>query len=420
MDKNLQWPINLSLDGGPIVFLGSMNAMPMMYALELKNRGYNVIYFVDAKKKDTLHRPENHFTEIEFPYPSWVIELDIISQILLAIFPRFYSMKIMGLISKVSNIKPQAFFLNGFFISLAPYLYNDSIKLVLSHGSDLDTWANISNAHALSRSFCKRSIFKFLPFYVSSRMISSIVNGQFNAMRESDGVIYFPKGFNSSGDTVVNLLIVAGVSVFHRYDISFKPIASAISRSGNPHEKLIILSAVRFLYRTFPDSNADYSKGNEYIIRGLSDYYKVNRNIEIHFIEKGEDVTSAKVLCNELGLSEVVVWHKEMPFRDLISLYEISHVCFDQVGIHWIGAIGGYALYLDKCLIANDRRAVDSGVWPECNPVFSASTSEEVFDQLKRIQILGFKPSSEIISGREFVEEYMSPISLLKQIFSIN
>ena len=50
-----------------IVFLGTMNAMPMMYAWELKKLGYRVLYFVDRPQSDTLSRPENHFPEISYP-----------------------------------------------------------------------------------------------------------------------------------------------------------------------------------------------------------------------------------------------------------------------------------------------------------------------------------------------------------------
>ena len=37
-----------------IVFMGGMNAMPMMYALELRHAGYDVLYLVDVPRHDTL------------------------------------------------------------------------------------------------------------------------------------------------------------------------------------------------------------------------------------------------------------------------------------------------------------------------------------------------------------------------------
>jgi hypothetical protein len=58
---------------GVIIFFGTMNAMPMMYAHELRNLGQDVIYFVDVPEKNTLCRPENHFPSISYPYPDWVV-----------------------------------------------------------------------------------------------------------------------------------------------------------------------------------------------------------------------------------------------------------------------------------------------------------------------------------------------------------
>jgi len=67
--------------------------------------------------------------------------------------------------------------------------------------------------------------------------------------------------------------------------------------------------------------------------------------IKVHFVEKGEDLHYAKEreLCKKLGLENVVIWHKEMPFKDLLALYRDSDICFDQLGDHWIAGIGGYA-----------------------------------------------------------------------------
>ena len=83
--------IKLVVNGGPIVFLGSMNAMPMMYALELKKKGFEVIYFVDAPVSDKLCRPENHFSDIQYPYPDWIVEVSLKTQMLLPFFRKFFS-----------------------------------------------------------------------------------------------------------------------------------------------------------------------------------------------------------------------------------------------------------------------------------------------------------------------------------------
>lgn len=75
-----------------------------------------------------------------------------------------------------------------------------------------------------------------------------------------------------------------------------------------------------------------------------------------------------------------------MPLLDLLELYEQADVCFDQVGPHWIGAIGGYALYLGKPLIANPAAATRIGYWPQDNPVCAATTEEDVDNWLELLR----------------------------------
>ena len=75
-----------------------------------------------------------------------------------------------------------------------------------------------------------------------------------------------------------------------------------------------------------------------------------------------------------------------MKFYELLRLYQQSDICFDQVGKHWIGAIGGYALWLGKPLIANDERPVRQGVWSINNPILSAQNEVEVFKNLEYLK----------------------------------
>lgn len=402
-----------------IVFMGTMNAMPMMYALELKKLGYEVIYFVDVRKSDLLSRPENHFPDIEYPYPIWVIELVLPSQILLPIFPKLCAGIYQRRIRQVTRKKIGCFVLSGFFSSLAPYLSRSASKVGLPHGSDLDTWADTDNVEELAASFKNRSIFKFLPNGLGKKLVKSIVEKQFAGYADSNAIAYFPVGFNTSGDKVLSRLVSQGVRHTPRYDISFE-VLKGQSKEFKAHSGTInIFSGVRFLYKTFSEGNNGYNKGNDLIIEGIAKYYLTNPNIQVHFIEKGADVPHAKEMCRQAGLESVVVWHQEMSLKNLLTLYQNSDVCFDQVGQHWIGAIGGYAMWLGKPLIANAQPAVRSGIWPMDNPVCSASTPEEIFNWLKRLENIEFRKA---VSDRSkvFVETYMGPGHALNSIFDVS
>jgi len=398
-----------------VVFMGSMNSMPMMYALELKNRGYKVLYFVDAKKSNTLCRPEHHFPNISYPYPSWIVELTLPSQILLPIFPWVFSLLYQWRIRQVTKVAVGVFFLNGFFASLAPHLSSRAYKIGLSHGSDLDVWANLENTDALAVSFGKRSIFKFIPTWLSKKLIMHIISKQYNGYVSSNTVCYFPCGFNEAGDNVIKSLINSGVKYVPRYDISFELLRGQPRYYKSTENVLRIFSIVRFLFKTFPDSNKGYSKGNDIIIEGIAKYYKLNKNVRIDFVEKGEDVEYAKQLCEKNGLKDVVVWHKEMSFKTMLSLLVQSDVCFDQVGEHWIGA-GVYAMWLGKPLIANPEAAILAGVWPDKNPVCSARTPEEVCECLVRLRNVEYR--REVSNGsKRFIEAQMGPQKALSKLF---
>ena len=140
---------NIPLDKNKtIAFLGSMNAFPMMYALILKKYGYEVIYVVDVPQSDTLSRPENHYPSIKYPYPDWIVEWKLPLQIVLLLSPKLFASHILSTLKKYNKKPIGCFVLNGFFISLAPYLRKATI-VALSHGSDLDVWADVDNMEKL-------------------------------------------------------------------------------------------------------------------------------------------------------------------------------------------------------------------------------------------------------------------------------
>lgn len=392
----------------------------MMYAMELKELGYDVIYFVDRPVKDLLNRPENHFQNIDYPYPNWIIEINIPSQMMIPFFRRIIINYVKQKLRRVHSKQPQAFILNSLFTSLASYINTDDCKVIsLSHGGDLDSWADIEGSDKLSDSFSKHSFWKFLPSFFSKSMIKLAVKRQYNGYLNSHAVLYFPIGFNKNGDRVVDSLVSHGVRYIPRFDISFYPLKEQSRKFKPQGEKLVLFSGVRFTFMTFSEGNEGYNKGNDEIIRGIALYYKENKNLEVHFVEKGLDYLAAKKLCKDYGIEGIVKWHKEMKFSDLLRLYDNSDICFDQVGEHWIGAIGAYSLYLGKPLIANDAPHVKSGLWPSNNPVQSAINHIEIYqclqllkDESKRFQIHQ--------QSKCFSEEYLGPSKVLSDLFLLD
>ncbi|MFH1612613.1 MAG: hypothetical protein ABIB46_02595 [bacterium] len=410
MEKKWDSMIDINASG-VVIFFGTMNAMPMMYAHELRKLGQDVIYFVDVFKKNALCRPENHFPNISYPYPDWVIEFILPTQFIVNAFPKL----ILLLMLQKANRKKKfdtikAVFLGGSFISFVPFLKKETLKIFLSHGSDFDVWCNTQNISLLSWGMKQRSVFKFFPYIITRKIIKLIVSQNFKSAKNANILLYFPKGLNKVGDRLISEIEDSGVTYIPRYDASFEQLKHVNREFKLEGKKLVIFSGVRFLYKTFPEANEEYSKGNDKIIHGLAMYKKLNKNIEIHFVEKGEDVHYAKLLCDEIGLSDVVVWHKEMPFNELINLYELADICFDQVGKHWIGA-GMYALYIGKPLIANARNLSFLGE----SPIMNAETPEEICNCMVALSDSLFRKTISVCS-KKFAEEKLGPFAVLEKL----
>jgi glycosyltransferase involved in cell wall biosynthesis len=181
------------------------------------------------------------------------------------------------------------------------------------------------------------------------------------------------------------------------------------------NRKLVLLSGVRFLIKTTEHNKFAY-KGNDLIIKAIAKFYNLKKDIEVHFIEKGskDNIEIAKKLCRDFGIEEIVIWHKEMPLEELLNLYEESDIIFDQVGNHWMGAIGVYALYMGKPLIANARLDVFKDIWGEDIPILNASTVNEIFNHLIACQNYEYRKEVSKAS-HEFAKAKLDNSSIYNQ-----
>lgn len=201
--------IEIDLEKECVVILGSMNSMPMMYALELKKRGYEVIYFVDVKKSDHLSRPERHFSQINYPYPNWIVEFLIGHPILVSFFPRLYSNLINRIVKKRTNKKIKCIIAGGGFISTL--LYFDVIhKVVLGYGADIEWFCNVNSINKLADEYKEKSFTKFLPYKIIKYLMSQVVFNNFNSALAANKIVYFSKGYSLKGDDVIKKLSERG------------------------------------------------------------------------------------------------------------------------------------------------------------------------------------------------------------------
>jgi hypothetical protein len=386
-----------------IAFIGSANALGMMYALELKRAGHNVLYFVTNAASDTLSRPECHFPETPYPYDDWIIERVVKNPLRSAIFTGKYLSDITKVLDDCDFV-----FLSGLYLMLALHLKKPKLAF-LSHGSDLDVWCNKKNyKYHLKNVFGSGDSFGALAsIFGISKMRA--------AFSKCDYLITFPEKLSSERDAVLyDLTKKWSGQIIYRFDVSFSPLNGVVRSAPHDSGKLVLLCAVRCSFVPEAGSSPSDMKGVDSILRGVAQYISFGRlPVELHIVEKGKDLRAAKLLCDELNISDSVVWHKEMPFIELLALYEKSHICFDQVSDSWLGAIGCYALYLGRPLIANSRKDVLGDLWSGVSPVCEARNEFDVANWLVKLEDPLFR--SEVgLASINFAENNLGPSRVLK------
>lgn len=357
-----------------IGFLGSMNSMPMTYALKFKGDGFDVRYVVESDSDNYLMRPEHQYPKLlSYPYPEWIVEIPWVNNLInYGLLPYSNRAAVDAMADR------DVIFLNDYGIALAPWLPKHSIKVALSSGGDIDQtcdWSIVpSQARAALPGFLR-------PLWWLFSIRRTLI--QRRGLRLCSAVSYFPEGLNPSGDDLLqNLVPQPPWKIIPRYDVSFHAVGTSLAET---HRRQLteILVGVRFKINTVKGAEIEY-KGNDIILRALSVYRRRNPSVKIHLIRKGDaiDIQAAEKLCEELDISGSVIWHEPMPLESLFDLYRQSDVCIDQVGSHWMGAIGCYALHLGRPLIANARPEVMERFWGEKSPVLNAVNESQIVNHL--------------------------------------
>jgi glycosyltransferase involved in cell wall biosynthesis len=359
-----------------IGFIGSMNAMPMAYALKFRRDGFDVRYAVEAPRDNVLMRPEHQYaSEVSWPYPDWIVErVHGYSLTKHAFAPQVYADIAAAMADR------DIVFLNDWGLALAPSLPDTTCCVALSSGSDIDVYCNPATAWAEARRTRRRYL---LPVRWGLERLR--VWRQRRGLARAKLICYFPPGLNPVGDQLVASAVAQRPStrVVQRYDVNFA--AAGVTRQAQPQRPLTkILVPVRFNTHPPAASRFEY-KGNDLIIEALGRYKQRNPGIEVHLFDKGppEDLAKARAQIDALGLNDNVVWHQQVPLSALLALYADCDVCFDQVGSHWMGAIGCYALYTGRPLIVNARLDVFGALWGSHPPLLHADNVESIVRHLE-------------------------------------
>ena len=367
-----------------IGFIGSVNAFAVPYALKFREDGHDVKYISSAHSDDFLNRPEHQFpNKIQHPYPNWICENVVSESLVTRAFPEFFHKKTISFMQDRDII-----FLNDYGLSISRHLPRSAILIALCSGSDLDVMC--SYKAAWHNSFNIRKIWMW-PLSLILHLRWTFL--QRNGLKKVSCISYFPRGLNNEGDKLIfdRTKLNQNIAFIPRYDVDFE--SAGVKFAGATERDLIkILVPVRFCINPSDGNSFEY-KGNDRIIEGLAKYAKRNSKVQICFFLKGpkDDLALAKALCKNYDLDNNIRWLPSQPLNKLLDLYYESDVIIDQVGSHWMGAVGVYGMYTGKAVIANWRPEVFSKVFDEPFPVLQASTSDEVYEQLVRCENFEFR-----------------------------
>ncbi len=360
-----------------IGFLGNTNNYPFIIASQMRAMGSEVVLFVDAPANEWLNRPEQYTNEIAYPYPSWIKEKLSLRKSLNTHFPNIFEKDVIKELNTCDAV-----ILNDYGHRFKNYIKPSIPSISMFSGSDLEMMTDYDKAMNVRLTSPK---LKMIPIFLRKMYARFSVNQLRSAVAKASLISYFPEGLVPEGDALLKEIF--GDKPFKRFS-HLHVVTEGYKYHlpiGNPVFR--IFSFTRFMWKTpFPPGRSIFeNKGNDIMIKGIALFLKnYDKPLDIHLIEKGLHINESKALIDELGLSHLVTWHKEMPFKELQSYIIQADVVFEQLGTHFISG-GFYAMLLGRPLIGNARPEIFDSIAGEPTPVCHATTPEEVCQWLQKL-----------------------------------
>ena len=360
-----------------IGFLGNTNNYPFVIASQMREMGCEVVLYVDAPETELLNRPEQYTHEISYPYPEWIKEKFSLRKSMHIHFPQIFE---RGVIKEINTC--DAVILNDYGHRFKNFINPSIPSISMFSGADLEVMGIYENVMKMKLTNDK---LKFFPRFLKKLYARFSVNQLRKAISQASLISYFPEGLVPYGDEILKAIF--GKKPFKRFshfhvitkDYQYHPPANnAVFR---------IFSFTRFMWKKpFPPGiNEMENKGNDIMIKGIALFLSTyNKPLDIHLIEKGIHIEETKELIKELGFSNMVTWHKEMPFKELQDHTIHADVIFEQLGTHFISG-GLYAMLQGRPLIGNARSEIFDLIAGEKTPVCNATTPEQVCQWLQQL-----------------------------------
>ena len=402
-----------------IGFIGNTNNYPFRLAQALRRLGHEVVFFVDRPPSELRHRPESHYTDIPYPYPDWIQEIDALSPVRIVLVP-------WTLRSVVRTLEAcDGVVLNGLALSLGTAIHRPLIGLLT--GSDLDVFSNPKLLNTLAEGsyrsdFAVSGVFLKRVIKVCKRMIfSRLLHLQRAGIGKCSLLDYAIPGLIPEGDALLDKI---GVDKKRRTSFMITETEDLPASRRRADGVLRIFCATRLQWRRSTVgaqvSPLD-SKGTDVMLEGLRLFVATSRHpLSIHLISVGTDVEAAERYIKEIGLTDYVSWHPELSQQEFLAELAQADVVLENFGIgSCIGMAGRDAIAMGKPVVAWGKSDVFKQVLGEPLPIYEARTATEICAQLSRIIHHPDEIGSHVSTARAFAARWFSSTRAAEQCLTV-
>ncbi|MFO0739090.1 MAG: hypothetical protein U0270_24550 [Labilithrix sp.] len=380
-----------------IGFLGNTNNYPFLIARALRALGHDVLFFVDQRPSERLHRPECHSVGISFPYPSWIRDVSGPLSTLKQLLPEVFSPRVVA-----ELLGCDAVVVNGLAHGVVAPFPKWIPSYHLFSGSDLDV---LASEEAVCTALQRHPRLSRAPRRLVARVSNAIVSRHRAGIRRAAGVAYFPRGLVPAGDQLLDGLIDDRVARFAHWHVVTEGLAFAPA----PNRAVMrLFNLTRFLWKEpLPPGYAiEENKRNDVLVRGIALFVaQTGRPLDVRFVEKGVDVAETKRLVQECGIAHLVTWLSEMSFAEVIEEYRTADVVTEQFGQH-VFTGGLYPMLIGRPVIGNGRPEIIFGVTNQESPICQARTPAEVASWLAKLDASIALRNAIGIASREYVLQH--------------
>ncbi|MGE0039830.1 MAG: glycosyltransferase [Vicinamibacterales bacterium] len=414
-----------------IGFAGNQNNYPFLLAREFRRRGHDVVAVID--RDEPLNRPEFRYDDVRHPYPAWIVEVDTVEIDDVA----FRTPRWRRVVDALAGC--DAVVLNSWMHAAAAELPCPS--LALTTGSDLDLYANPRAEGRYARNADMRprprgwaraamalttaglpallDVANRLPapaYHVwRARVFRRFVRRQRAGLAAATAVAAFPRGGVPVADRILDEVRGPGAG-----RLFLMMADSHWVRPAPParNARLRIFHATRLDWQPpFPPMVGPWeNKGTDVLVRGLGRFVRESGlALDLHFVEKGQDVAATRELLDAEGLAPFVTWHPQLTQADVFAQYAAADIVTEQFGTHLLGMAGVEAMASARPVIANYRPEVLDAALGAPMPVAQARTPDEVARQLARLADPAERERAGRL-GRAYVESHLTPSAAASQV----